>query len=95
MVLQDKMPLGELNDGVQWDHGATCSSSSGLGSEYRSGHGSYTAQMERIRRAALPSPEYSADYPGSIPEFAHPSSDSSANSSVERDERWRQGAGHR
>ncbi|XP_034583045.2 proline-rich receptor-like protein kinase PERK4 [Setaria viridis] len=94
MALQGEMPLEELNDGVRPGHGATFSSSSGSGSEYGSGHGSYTAQMERIRRAALPSPEYSADYPGSIPEFGHPSPASSA-SSVERDERRRHGAGRR
>jgi hypothetical protein len=61
MVLQDKMPLGELNDGVQSEHGAMCSSSSGLlGLENSLGNESYTVQMERIWRAAK-SPEYSAD----------------------------------
>ncbi|CAL5067159.1 unnamed protein product [Urochloa decumbens] len=91
MALQGEMPLEELNDGVRPGHGATFSSSSGgSGSDYGSGSGSYTAQMERIRRAALPSPEYSADYPGSIPEFGHPSPASSA-SSVDRDDRRRHG----
>ncbi|CAL5091142.1 unnamed protein product [Urochloa decumbens] len=91
MALQGEMPLEELNDGVRPGHGTAFSSSSGgSGSEYGSGSGSYTAQMERIRRAALPSPEYSADYPGSIPEFGHPSPASSA-SSVERDDRRRHG----
>ncbi|CAO1948818.1 unnamed protein product [Urochloa humidicola] len=92
MALQGEMPLEELSDGVRPGHGANFSSSSGgSGSDYGgSGSGSYTAQMERIRRAALPSPEYSADYPGSIPEFGHPSPASSA-SSVERDDRRRHG----
>nr|CAB3451890.1 unnamed protein product [Digitaria exilis]CAB3455650.1 unnamed protein product [Digitaria exilis] len=95
MALQGEMPLEELNDGVRPGHGATFSSSSGgSGSEYGSGSGgsSYTAQMERIRRAALPSPEYSANYPGSIPEFGHPSPASSvATSAAERDDRRRHG----
>nr|CAB3502927.1 unnamed protein product [Digitaria exilis] len=91
MALQGEMPLEELNDGVRPGHGATFSSSSG-GSGSGSGGLSYTAQMERIRRAALPSPEYSADYPGSIPEFGHPSPASSvATSAAERDDRRRHG----
>ncbi|WVZ61837.1 hypothetical protein U9M48_011649 [Paspalum notatum var. saurae] len=89
MALQGDLPLEELSDGVRPGHGGAAFSSSsggsGSGSEY--GSGSYTAQMERIRRAALPSPEYSSEYPGSIPEYGHPS----PASSVDRDDRRRQG----
>ncbi|XP_066393265.1 proline-rich receptor-like protein kinase PERK4 [Miscanthus floridulus] len=96
MALQGAMPLEELNDGVRPGHGAAFGSGSGSGStgssgsDYGGSGSSYTAQMERIRRAALPSPEYSADYPGSIPEFGHPSPASSA-SSVEREDRRHRG----
>ncbi|XP_062187913.1 proline-rich receptor-like protein kinase PERK4 [Phragmites australis] len=88
-ALQGDMPLEELNDGVRPGHSSMFSSSSGSGPEY--GSGSYTAQMERIRRAALPSPEYSAEYPGSIPEFGHPSPASSADSGEQDDRRRRHG----
>ncbi|XP_066396704.1 proline-rich receptor-like protein kinase PERK4 [Miscanthus floridulus] len=96
MALQGAMPLEELNDGVRPGHGTAFGSGSGSGSagssgsDYDGSGSSYTAQMERIRRAALPSPEYSADYPGSIPKFGHPSPTSSA-SSVEREDRRHRG----
>ncbi|KAK3126336.1 hypothetical protein QOZ80_7AG0555050 [Eleusine coracana subsp. coracana] len=86
-ALQGRMPLEELSSGgvrQQGQNNAKLSSGSGSGSEY--GSGSYTAQMERIRRAALPSPEYSAEYPGSVPEFGHPSPGSSVDSR-DRDDR--------
>ncbi|GJN24470.1 hypothetical protein PR202_gb12210 [Eleusine coracana subsp. coracana] len=84
-ALQGGMPLEELNNsgGVRQHNANKLSSGS---SEY--GSGSYTAQMERIRRAALPSPEYSAEYPGSVPEFGHPSPGSSVDSR-DRDDRRR------
>ena len=65
------MSLEELSDAARAGHGGASSSGSGS-DDYGSGSGSgsYPAQMERIQRAALPSPEYSADYPGSIPEWA-------------------------
>jgi hypothetical protein len=96
LALQGSMPLEELSDGVRPGHGAAFGFGSGSGSagssgsDYGGSGSSYTAQMERIRRAALPSPEYSADYPGSIPEFGHPSPASSA-SSVEREDRRHRG----
>jgi hypothetical protein len=75
MALQGAMPLEELSDGVRPGHGAAFGSGAGSGSAGSSGSNyggsSYTAQMERIRRAALPSPEYRADYPSSIAEFGH------------------------
>lgn len=86
-ALQGDMPLEELNNGVRHGQNAKLTSTSGSGSEY--GSGSYTAQMERIRRAAMPSPEYSADYPDSIPEFGHPSPASSLDSNDRDDRRHR------
>jgi len=88
MALQGAMPLEELNDAD--GSGSGSGSAGSLGSDYGGSGSSYTAQMERIRRAALPSPEYSADYPGSIPEVGHPSPASSA-SSVEREDRRHRG----
>jgi len=94
LALQGAMPLEELNDGVRPGHGAAfgsgsgSSGSAGSGSDYGGSDGSsYTAQMERIRRAAMPSPEYSADYPGSVPEYGHPS----PASSDEREDRRHRG----
>ncbi|KAL6880257.1 hypothetical protein ACP4OV_011822 [Aristida adscensionis] len=87
-ALRGEAALEELNDGVRPGHSTMFSSSSGSsGSEY--GSGSYTREMERIRRAALPSPEYSAEYAGSIPEFGHPSPASSADSREQDDRRHR------
>jgi hypothetical protein len=77
MALQGAMPLEELSDGVRPGHGAAFGSGSGSGSAGSSG-------------SDLPSPEYRADYPGSIAEFGHPSPASSA-SSVERDDRRHRG----
>ncbi|TVU41070.1 hypothetical protein EJB05_14561, partial [Eragrostis curvula] len=86
-ALQGEMPLEDLNDGVRPGQSVMLGSGSGSGSGSDYGSGSYTAQMERIRKAALPSPEYSAEYPGSIPEFGHPSPASSAASSHQDDRR--------
>ena len=82
-ALQGDVPLETLNDAVR---GATLSSVSSMpGPEY-GGSGSsstYTVQMERIRKVALPSPEYSAEYhPSPIPGFADPSPASSVDSNV-------------
>ncbi|KAF0905575.1 hypothetical protein E2562_007371 [Oryza meyeriana var. granulata] len=79
-VLVGDVSPEELNDGVRPGQSAMSSGDSSSGSEY--GSGSYTAQMERIRRTAAPSPEYSAEYPGSIPEFGYPSPASSAGDNV-------------
>ena len=81
-ALQGDVPLETLNDAAR---GATLSSVSSMpGPEYGpSGSSStYTVQMERIRKVALPSPEYSAEYPSPIPGFGHPSPDSSVDSNV-------------
>ncbi|XP_051216373.1 proline-rich receptor-like protein kinase PERK4 [Lolium perenne] len=71
-ALQGEVPLETLNDAAR---GATLSSVSSMpGPEYgQSGSSSYTVQMERIRKVALPSPEYSAEYAGPISGFGHPS----------------------
>jgi hypothetical protein len=71
-ALQGEVPLETLNDAAR---GATLSSVSSMpGPEYgQSGTSSYTVQMERIRKVALPSPEYSTEYAGPISGFGHPS----------------------
>jgi hypothetical protein len=83
-ALQGEVPLESLNDAAA--RGATLSSVSSMpGPEYgdRSGSSStYTVQMERIRKVALPSPEYSAEYPSPISGFGHPSPESSVDSNV-------------
>jgi hypothetical protein len=87
----------ELNIGVRPRHGATFIVSSGLGSENRLvGHESYIVQMEKIRRAALPSRRSATSTSPArsiIPEYGHSSPDSNASSFVERDEQRRHGAG--
>uniref|UniRef100_J3MIF6 non-specific serine/threonine protein kinase n=1 Tax=Oryza brachyantha TaxID=4533 RepID=J3MIF6_ORYBR len=94
-VLEGDVSPEELSDGVRPGQSAISSGDSSSGSEY--GSGSYTAQMERIRKAsALPSPDYSAEYPGSIPEFGYPSPASSAGGHVPSSERVNQRhQGHR
>ncbi|KAM0846692.1 hypothetical protein ACQ4PT_055468 [Festuca glaucescens] len=72
-ALQGDVPLETLNDAAR---GATLSSVRSMpGPEHgQSGSSSsYTVQMERIRKVALPSPEYSAEYAGPISGFGHPS----------------------
>jgi hypothetical protein len=74
----------ELNIGVRPRHGATFIVSSGLGSENRLvGHESYIVQMEKIRRAALPSRRSATSTSPArsiIPEYGHSSPDSNASS---------------
>uniref|UniRef100_A0A8I6X4B2 non-specific serine/threonine protein kinase n=1 Tax=Hordeum vulgare subsp. vulgare TaxID=112509 RepID=A0A8I6X4B2_HORVV len=80
--LQGEVSLETLNDGPR--DGTLSSVGSMPVSDYgRSGSSStYTVQTERIRKVALPSPEYSTEYPSPSPGFDHPSPPSSLDTNV-------------
>ncbi|KAI5012021.1 hypothetical protein ZWY2020_024155 [Hordeum vulgare] len=84
--LQGEVSLETLNDGPR--DGTLSSVGSMPVSDYgRSGSSStYTVQTERIRKVALPSPEYSTEYPSPSPSpspgFDHPSPPSSLDTNV-------------